>query len=86
VIGPSRDVRPPTIAHLAIAEAAHRRCELDHLDLVVNATPIAKAGAQAIDERIALLDAVAASGPWLAVARRVRALNGRPHRGFLESR
>jgi hypothetical protein len=60
---------PPTIAHLAIAEAAHRQCGLDRLDLVVNPMPIGKAGAQAIDERIALLDAVVASRPWLAVAR-----------------
>jgi hypothetical protein len=60
---------PPTIAHLAIAEAAHRQCGLDRLDLVVNAMPIGKAGAQSVDGRIALLDAVAASRPWLAVAR-----------------
>jgi hypothetical protein len=60
---------PPTIAHLAIAEAAHRQCGLDRLDLVVNAMPIGKAGAQPVDGRIALLDAVAASRPWLAVAR-----------------
>jgi hypothetical protein len=60
---------PPTIAHLAIAEAATRQCGLDRLDLVVNAMPIGKVGAQGVDERIALLEAVAASRPWLAVAR-----------------
>jgi nicotinate-nucleotide adenylyltransferase len=60
---------PPTIAHLAIAEAALRQCRLDRLDLVVNAMPIEKAGAQPVDERIALLDAIAANRPWLGVAR-----------------
>ncbi|HEY8526762.1 MAG TPA: hypothetical protein VIL48_17460 [Acidimicrobiales bacterium] len=60
---------PPTIAHVAIAEAAVGQCGLERLDLVVNATPIGKDGARSVEERTALLDAVAAPRPWLRVVR-----------------
>jgi hypothetical protein len=60
---------PPTIAHLAVAEAAVRQCGLDRVDLVVNATPIGKEGARDVQQRIELLERLAGPRPWLAVAR-----------------
>ena len=36
---------PPTIAHLAVAEAAWRVCGVDRVDLVLSVDPIGKAGA-----------------------------------------
>lgn len=58
---------PPTVAHLAIAEAARRQCALERVDLVVNAAPIGKAGALPLERRRAMLDAVAATRAWLGV-------------------
>lgn len=58
---------PPTIAHLAIAEAARRQCALEQVDLVLNAAPIGKQDALPVDRRRAMLDAVASTRPWLGV-------------------
>ena len=58
---------PPTIAHVAIAEAAFERCGVDGVDLVVNRAPLGKAGALRLDERVAMLEAIAATRPWLSV-------------------
>lgn len=58
---------PPTVAHLAIAEAARRQCALDRVDLVLNASPIGKDGARPVERRRAMLDAVADTRPWLGV-------------------
>jgi hypothetical protein len=59
---------PPTIAHLAIAEAAREACGLDRLDLVLSRDPLGKPGVRpTVDERAAVLAAIAASRPWLGV-------------------
>lgn len=60
---------PPTVAHLAIAEAAWRQCRLDRLDLVVSRVALGKdAAAQtALEERVAALERLAAGRPWLGV-------------------
>ena len=58
---------PPTIAHVAIAEAARRQCGLDTVDLVVNADPLGKQGVRPLRTRGAMLEAVAADRPWLRV-------------------
>lgn len=59
---------PPTVAHLAIAEAARRQCQLDRVDLIVNRDPLGKAlDPEALERRQALLEVVAAPRPWLGV-------------------
>jgi len=58
---------PPTIAHLAIAEAAREQCALERVDLVVNRDPLGKRGMRPLDQRIAMLEAIVAVRPWLAV-------------------
>lgn len=60
---------PPTVAHLAIAETAWHQGELDRLDLVVSTTPLGKpeAAGPALADRVAVLEAIAASRPWLRV-------------------
>jgi len=59
---------PPTVAHLAIAEAARRQCRLDRVDLVLSRDPLGKPGAAgSLGRRLDLLRAVAASRSWLAV-------------------
>ncbi|HEX2384773.1 MAG TPA: hypothetical protein VHI95_19165 [Acidimicrobiales bacterium] len=58
---------PPTIAHLAIAEAARDQCRLDRVDLVVNRAPLGKQDMRPLDVRVAMLDAVVATRPWLGV-------------------
>jgi hypothetical protein len=61
---------PPTVAHLAVAEAAVEAAALDRLDLVVSRVALGKEhlGAPSLAERIAVLEAVAATRPWLGVA------------------
>jgi hypothetical protein len=59
---------PPTIAHLAIAEAARDQCGVDRVDLILNREPLGKSGMQPLEARVAMLRAVAATRPWLAVA------------------
>jgi Cytidylyltransferase-like len=58
---------PPTIAHLAIAEAAVRQCGLDRVDLVLSRHALGKdpAGLVPLADRLAVLEALAATRPWL---------------------
>lgn len=60
---------PPTIAHLAVAEAAMAHAGLVRLDLVVSRVPLGKEAVDpaALDQRVAALEAVAATRPWLGV-------------------
>jgi hypothetical protein len=61
---------PPTVAHLAVAEAAVVAAGLDRLDLVVSRVALGKEdlAAPSLAERVAVLEAVAATRPWLGVA------------------
>jgi hypothetical protein len=60
---------PPTVAHLAVAEAARRQAGLDRIDLVLSRSALGKdeAARPSVDDRRAVLDAVAATRPWLGV-------------------
>ena len=58
---------PPTIAHVAIAEAAHAQCGLTQLDLIVNRDPLGKDGMRPLPVRVRMLEAVAAARPWMTV-------------------
>jgi hypothetical protein len=60
---------PPTVAHVAIAEAALLQGGLDRLDLVVSESPLGKIDADvaALDARVRLLDAIAEARPWLRI-------------------
>jgi hypothetical protein len=59
---------PPTIAHLAIAEAAVRQGRLDRLDLVVSLVPLGKeVPVPPFEDRVSVLEAIAATRPWLGV-------------------
>lgn len=62
---------PPTVAHLAIAEAARDHAGLERVDLVVSEAALGKEGvvAPSVDDRVAVLEHVAASRPWLGVRR-----------------
>jgi hypothetical protein len=59
---------PPTIAHVAVAEAAWRACGVDRVELVLSVDPIGKAGAAPLAERVAALEALCDGRPWLGVA------------------
>lgn len=59
---------PPTIAHLAVAEAAWRACAVERVDLVLSLDPIGKAGASAFERRVQMVRAVTEDVPWLGVA------------------
>jgi hypothetical protein len=60
---------PPTVAHLAIAEAAWRQCGLERVDLVVSRSPLGKEpdDLARLEDRLAVLEAIAAHRPWLGV-------------------
>jgi hypothetical protein len=59
---------PPTVAHLAIAEAAWRRCGVERVDLVVSRVPIGKEDVRpGVDDRVQVLRQVARARPWLGV-------------------
>ena len=60
---------PPTIAHVAIAEAAVAVGALDRLDLALSRVALGKdAAAQPpLDARVAQLERLSASRPWLRV-------------------
>lgn len=59
---------PPTVAHLAIAEAALAQGGVDSVELVVSLRPLGKDPlVPAFQARIAVLEAVAAARPWLGV-------------------
>src|SRR6202043_2838549 len=59
---------PPTVAHLSIAEAARRQGALDRLDLVVSTVPLGKDPlGPPLEARVSVLEAIAATRPWLGV-------------------
>jgi nicotinate-nucleotide adenylyltransferase len=60
---------PPTVAHLAIAEAAVSAGRLDRVDLVVSRQPLGKdpVTVPSLDDRMALLGRMAARHPHLGV-------------------
>ena len=60
---------PPTVAHLAMAEATVEQCGVDRVDLVLSRSTIGKEHVvhPTIDERADVLRAVAATRPWLDV-------------------
>lgn len=58
---------PPTVAHVAIAEAARAQCQLDVVDLIVNGAPLGKSDARPVADRVAMLEAVATTRPWMRV-------------------
>jgi len=60
---------PPTVAHLAIAEAAWRQLGLERLDLAVSRTALGKEAVEvpSLDHRVEVLEAVACTRPWLGL-------------------
>ncbi len=59
---------PPTLAHLAIAHGALRHHRLDRVVWTVSRRPLGKdIGRSDVDDRLAVLRAVAADHRWLAV-------------------
>jgi hypothetical protein len=61
---------PPTVAHLAIADAARAQCALDVVELVVSRTPLGKhdhAELASLDQRIVMLERMASSHEWLDI-------------------
>jgi nicotinic acid mononucleotide adenylyltransferase len=60
---------PPTVAHLAIAHAAWSQAELDVVELVVSRLALGKEAVEVptLDDRVALLETIAATRPWLTV-------------------
>ncbi len=74
---------PPTVAHLAVAEAAWRQGLLARIDLVVSRRPLGKNPAvPSFDDRLAVLHSVAASRPWLQVTVTDRRLVAEVCRGY----
>ncbi len=60
---------PPTVAHLAIAEAAWRQGGLDRVELILSRSPLGKDPAvPSFEHRMHVLERVAASRSWLGVA------------------
>jgi nicotinic acid mononucleotide adenylyltransferase len=60
---------PPTVAHLAIAQAALLQGELERIDWVVSRVALGKEQVQipTLDDRVSVLEAVARTRPWLRV-------------------
>ena len=60
---------PPTVAHLAVADAARRAASLDRVDLVVSRAALGKTApsAPALAERLTVLGRVVERRPWLRV-------------------
>jgi hypothetical protein len=60
---------PPTLAHVAIADAARRRFDLERVDLVVSERALEKEDVERplLRHRIDVLEAVARRLPWLGV-------------------
>lgn len=60
---------PPTVAHVAIAEAAFRQGDLDRLDLVVSESPLGKkeSAVAPMETRVEFLNAIGETRPWLTV-------------------
>lgn len=67
---------PPTVAHLAVAEAAVAAAGLVRLDLVVSTVALAKEdlAVPTLADRLAVLEEVSATRPWLGVVRTERQL------------
>lgn len=61
---------PPTVAHLAVAEAAVRQGRLVRLDLVISRVALGKEdlSVPTLDDRVGVLEQIAAGRPWLGVA------------------
>jgi hypothetical protein len=59
---------PPTIAHLAIAEAAVEQCRLDRIELVISRRTLGKSDddLMTIDDRLAILGGLTVGRPWLS--------------------
>jgi nicotinic acid mononucleotide adenylyltransferase len=60
---------PPTVAHLAIADAARRVGRLDRVDLAVSRLALGKEDVEVptLADRTTVLEAVARNRPWLGV-------------------
>jgi len=59
---------PPTVAHLAIAEAARDQGGVDRVELVVSEMPLGKEPTvPTLADRVSVLEAMAASRAWLGV-------------------
>ena len=59
---------PPTLAHLAIAHAALRHHNLERIVWAVSRQPLGKdAGRTGVDDRLVVLQEVAADHPWLTI-------------------
>ena len=60
---------PPTIAHVAIAEAAVMAGALDRLDLAISRITLGKdaAAQRPLESRLALVERLAESRPWLGI-------------------
>jgi hypothetical protein len=60
---------PPTVAHLAIATAAWRQAGLKRVDLAVSRSALGKedAASPRFEDRLAVLQEVAAARPWLGI-------------------
>lgn len=59
---------PPTVAHLAVAEAALNQGGLDAVQLVLSRAPLGKTpSVPTFEDRLAVLEEVAANRPWLSV-------------------
>lgn len=59
---------PPTVAHLAVAEAALNQGGLDAVHLIISRTPLGKSpSVPTLEDRLAVLQEVASSRDWLEV-------------------
>lgn len=58
---------PPTVAHLAIAEAAVEQCGLEQLDVLISVDALGKSTDELLplDRRLAALERAAATRPWM---------------------
>ena len=60
---------PPTVAHLAIAEAARRQCGVERVELVLSRVPIGKEDVQpSLEDRLRVLRHVIHGRDWLSLA------------------
>ena len=61
---------PPTVAHLAVAQASVEQLGVDRVDLVISIDPLGKDATRQVRvaDRLAVLAALAAARPWLGVA------------------
>jgi Cytidylyltransferase-like len=60
---------PLTVGHLTVAEAARDQCQLEVVDLVVSRIALTKETVERprLEDRLSVLEAAAASRPWLGV-------------------